>query len=156
MFPMECLVQLTWRSCLWMSVFVYSMCVWTCWCTCACGHRSEKCCGDSWKEWLSTVKSRIVNHVCYCALFVELSPPQSAHICLLCFSHQVCSLAQKSTCWTQLNECMLFLLKFRQTVGGAFFFVFCFVQAVIHCLEWICLEYYLPLILNAILHILPM
>ena len=32
MFPMECLVQLTWCSCLLMSVFVYIICAWTCLC----------------------------------------------------------------------------------------------------------------------------
>lgn len=59
-------------------------------------------------------------------------------------------LSQKLACWN-INECMLFLLKFHQTVGGANVLG----QAVRHCLEGICLKYYLPFDINPILHILP-
>lgn len=47
MFPLECLVQLIWCSCLMSVIVRMYVCAVACLCICACEQQSEKCSGDT-------------------------------------------------------------------------------------------------------------
>lgn len=86
--------------------------------------RRQKCSGDS--------------RTCYCARRGKKKKCTPAGV-------RVCFDAQKRACWTPC-ECMLFLVKFHQTVEVFFLsFSFIFNQAVSFRSELISLKHYLPL-----------
>lgn len=137
MFPLECLIQLLWCSCLLTSVSVYvcmcfdmfvHTCIWT---------------GDLVMKLLSNLSTILVTVHCLFAVsaFQYSHLRRCTHMIAFYCSVQVCLFAQKFACWT-LCECMLFLLIFHQRVREASLLVKLWV------IELICLKYYLSLILR--------
>lgn len=143
MFPLECLVQLLWCSCLLMNV---SVCVCMCVRGCVCAHMRVN---SSWKsvlviKLLSTLGRKLstilVTVLCLLAVPAFEYSPLKAHIWLLfflfffvlCKNWPIEHLVNVGySCWSSIKQ----LEKLH------------FGQAVSYCLELICLKYYLPFIL---------